>query len=147
VVEAEEQNGWVNDLSCMPQEKEPNAIKVDRAANIIHLPCLNALLPQPPIHTSNCLLHLIWASLGYLIQLSGRLSVSWLAGYFAMSLFLAQLHSHLSHSSFSPSPGILRLWKLSTTSREGLQYIRSALGSYGKSVPRSTPPGLPPQLC
>ena len=49
-----------------------------------------APLLQPFIHTSTCLLHLLWAPLGYLTQLSGRLSVLWLAGNLAISVFLAQ---------------------------------------------------------
>src|SRR5882724_1784960 len=113
----------------------------------MHLPCLNALLPQPLALTPASLLHLLWASIGYIIQLSERLSVLWLAGYLAVSLFLAQLHSHLSPSSLSPSTGILRLWRLSTKSVEGLTYIRSAMVSSGKSVPISTLLAYPPQLC
>src|SRR6202050_2420567 len=112
----------------------------------MHLSCLKALLPQLLAPTTASLLHLLWTSIGYLIQLSGRLSVLWLADNLAISLFLAQLHSHLSLSSLSLSPGILRLWSLSTKSMEGLTCIRSVLGSSGKSVPRSTPPGLPPAL-
>ena len=115
--------------------------------NLMHLPCLNALLPQPFIPTSTCLLHLLWAPLGYLTQLSGRLSVLWLAGNLAISLFLAQLDSHLSISSLRLSAVPLGLWNLCTKSVEGLEYIGSALQPYGKSVPRSTPPALPPQLC
>lgn len=137
----------VNDLSCTAREKEPNVIEVDQGCNFMLLSCLNALLPQLLAPTTTSLLHLLWASIGYLIQLSGRLSVLWLAGNLAISLFLAQLHSHISLSSLSLSPGILRLWSLSTKSMEGLTCIRSVLGSSGKSVPRTTPPGLPPQVC
>ena len=72
--------------------------------NTIHFP----LLPQP-LPTSDSFLNVLWVSLGYIIQLSGRLSVLWLAGNLAISLFLAQLHSHLSLSSLSLFPGILRL--------------------------------------
>ena len=113
----------------------------------MHLPCLNALLPQPFIPTSTSLLHLLWAPLGYLTQLSGRLSVHWLAGNLAISLFLAQLDSYLSLSSLRLSAVTLGLWNLCTKSMEGLEYIGSALQPYGKSVPRSTPPALPSQLC
>jgi hypothetical protein len=112
----------------------------------VHLPFPNALLPQPLVLTFSCLLHLPWASLGCIIQLSGRLSVLWLAGNLAISLFLAHLHSHLTLSSISLSPVILRLCDLSTKSIEGLTYIRSAHESSGKSVLRSTPLGLPPSF-
>ena len=88
--------------------------------NLMHLPCLNALLPQPFIHTSTCLLHLLWAPPGYLTQLSGRLSVLWLAGNLAISLFLAQLDSHLSFSSLRLSAVTMGLWNLCTKSVEGL---------------------------
>ena len=74
---------------CTPREKEPNVIEVDRGFNLMHLPCLNALLLQPFTPTSTCLLHLLWASPGYITELSGRLSVLWLAGNLAISLFLA----------------------------------------------------------
>ena len=113
----------------------------------MHPPCLNALLPQQLIPTTSSLLHLLWAPLGYLTQLSGRLSVPWLAGNLAISVFLAQLDSHLSLSSPRLSAVTLGLWNLCTKSMEGLGYIGSALQPYGKSVPRSTPPALPPQLC
>jgi hypothetical protein len=113
----------------------------------MHLPCLNALLPQPFIPTSTCLLHLLWAPLGYLTQLSGRLSVLWLADNLAIPVFLAQLDSHLSLSSPRLSAVTLGLWNLCIKSMEGLEYIGSALQPYGKSVPRSTSPALPPQLC
>jgi hypothetical protein len=108
---------------------------------------LNALLPQPFTPISTSLLHLLWAPPGYITQLSGRLSVLWLAGNLAISVLLAQLHSHLSLSSLRLSAVILGLWNLCNESMEGLEYIGSALEPYGKSVPRSTPPALPPQLC
>src|ERR1700691_1778392 len=98
--------------------------------NLIHLPCLNTLLPQPFIPTSTCLLHLLWAPLGYLTQLSGRLSVLWLAGNLAISVFLTQLDSHLSLSSPRLSAVTLVLYNLCTKSMEGLEYIASALQPY-----------------
>jgi hypothetical protein len=109
--------------------------------NTIHVP------PLPLIPTTSSLLHLLWAHLGYITQLSGRLSVLWLARNLGISLFLAYLHSHLSLPSLNPSAVTLRLWNLCTRSIEGLEYIRCALEPYGESVPRSTPPALPPQLC
>ena len=93
---------------CTPREKEPHVIEVDRGCNLMHLPCLNAFLPQQLLPTSDAFLNVLWVSQGYIIQLSGRLSVLWLAGNLAISLFLAQLHSHLSLSSLSLFPGILR---------------------------------------
>ena len=105
-----------------------------------------ALLPQQFAPTPASLLHLLWAPLGYLPQLSGRLSVLWLAGNLAISLFLAQLDSHLSLSSLRLSAVTLGLWNLCTKSMEGLEYIGSALQPYGKSVPRSTPPAIPPSF-
>jgi hypothetical protein len=53
--------------------------------NTIHVPPL----PQQLIPTTSSLLHLVWAHLGYITQLSGRLSVLWLTGNLAISLFLA----------------------------------------------------------
>ena len=118
-----------------------------RASSYANITYIHSLpLPQQLIPTSSSLLHLFWASLCYLIQLSGQLSVLWLAGNLPISLFLAQLHNHLSLFSLILSPGILRRWNLSNKYLEGPTCIRSALGSSGKSVPRSTPPGLPPQL-
>ena len=111
--------------------------------NTIH----SSLLPQPFIPTSSSLLHVLWASLDYIVQHSRRLSVLWLAGNLAISLFFAQLDGHLSLSSLRLSAVTLGLWNLCTKSMEGLEYTGSALQPYGKSVPRSTPPALPSQLC
>src|SRR5882672_9351269 len=54
------------------------------------------LLPQPHSVTPTSLLHCLWASLGYIFQLSVRFFVIWQAYKLAISVFLHQLQGHLS---------------------------------------------------
>src|SRR6266478_9599849 len=89
------------------------------------------LLPQPHSVTPTSLLHCLWASLGYIFQLSVRFFVIWQACKLAISVFLHQLQGHLSPSSSRLPEGILWLKNLSNSSTVGLTCIWRVLGSSG----------------
>jgi len=102
------------------------------------------LLPQPHSFISTSLLHCLWASLGYLFQLSVRFFVIWLACKLAISVFLHQLQGHLSPSSSGHPPDILGLWNSSIRSMVRVICIWRVLGLSGKPVPMSALSAYPP---
>jgi hypothetical protein len=102
------------------------------------------LLPQPHSAFSTSLLHCLWESLGYLLQLSVCFFAVWLACKLAISVFLHQLQGHLSLSSSRLPGGILWPYNLLTSSMVGVIYIWRVLGCSGKPVSMSALPAYPP---